>query len=207
MNEKIALTFDDGPDKETPNILNILNDNGVKATFFCMGIRVRAHPDFVRRAFNEGHQIANHTFSHPKLTELTDDQTLDELRTTNDAIQCITGKTPIFFRAPYGLCNERVNKKASELGLMPHIHWDIDTKDWGYRPNGCTPVADIVDAIKNAHNGLEKVLCHDGVDLHGVGCKDRKITTDALKEAIPELKHMGYTFVTVAELNGKSSYK
>lgn len=214
MSKRIALTFDDGPDNETPNILEMLEKNEVKVTFFCIGKRVEANPLIVKMAHLKGHQIANHSYSHPDngawgLSVLSEEEVIEEIEKTQIALEKATGKKPRFFRAPYGATGGNVGKALQKLGLLPAVGWDIDTQDWGFRPSGCTSPDDIKkEILDHAHAGDGKiVLCHDGVDLYGVGCSHRKNTTEALDGVISTLKKDGYTFVTIAELMNEPPYK
>ncbi|MFG2041173.1 polysaccharide deacetylase family protein [Dactylosporangium sp. NPDC048998] len=134
----VALTFDDGPDPiNTPAILQVLRENGVKATFCMVGFRVRDRPDLVRQIYADGHTLCNHSWQH--LTDLAkrDPEYIDwDLRHTNDMIHAAVGAdAPIkYFRAPGGNFTPSLVAKAAELG-MASIYWDVDPKDWDHKPD------------------------------------------------------------------------
>lgn len=185
----IALTFDDGPNpKYTPQILDILKENNAKATFFVIGSRAQKYPALVQREVQEGHELANHTQTHPIKTLSTDDLQR-EVTEAQQAIFEASGVAPHVFRPPGGLYNEAVVKASKEAGCQVVMWtWSQDTRDWS-QP-GAKKIADNV--LSNARNG-DIVLLHD----HG---KDRSQTVEALKQIVPELKQQGYRFVTVSEL-------
>ena len=104
MEKAVALTFDDGPDPiHTPRILNILEENNIKATFFLIGSKIETYPELVKRIYEEGHIIGNHTFSTPSYTLWNSNKIYEDIRKTNDIIYKITGKFPFFFRPPSGV--------------------------------------------------------------------------------------------------------
>ena len=184
----VALTFDDGPHKyRTPEILDILRENNVKATFFVVGAMVHEYPDIVLRALAEGHEIGNHTYNHLKMKKLTPDKLKSELEATEEELYEIAEYRPKLFRPPEGWCSESI---ASAVGKMDYdiILWNIDTLDWAHNEVGkiCTCV---YDGIKPG----SIILFHDYV----VG---KSPTAEALKRIIPELKAQGYKFVTASEL-------
>jgi peptidoglycan/xylan/chitin deacetylase (PgdA/CDA1 family) len=185
---KIALTFDDGPHPNyTSELLAILSKYSVRATFFCLGENVNEHPDIARQVVNEGHLIANHSDTHPSLPKLDkNDDVLKQLHDTNTRIQNVTGKSPEYFRPPYGETDNRINDLAGSLGLTP-ILWSVDTNDW--RGLG---VDAIVNTLISVLNG-SIILCHDGVEK-----SDQ--TLQAVDIAIPQLQGRGLNFVTVSEL-------
>ncbi len=185
---EIALTFDDGPSPQyTPQILNILQVNGVHATFFCIGEQVQADPDLVLQEANAGHVVANHSWNHPDLTTLTTDQVHAQLSDTSNAIQSADGQMPVFFRPPYGAINEDVQSQGAQLGLRP-ILWNVDTLDWEL------PGSDniVKTALDNASNGAV-ILMHDGGG-------DRSQTVAALPAIISGLKERGFQLVTIKQL-------
>jgi polysaccharide deacetylase family sporulation protein PdaB len=191
--EKIlALTFDDGPDpKETPAILDILKKYDAKATFFVIGNKVRRNPQIVRREWEEGHEIANHTYHHQFLGRVPDWQIQQEIGETQTAIMETTGKKARLFRPPGGVFNSRVldacKKEQLQLVLWS---WHQDTQDWA-KPGAGRIVRKV---LRNTRNG-DIVLMHDYVS-------GRSQTVDALEIILPELIRRGYHFVTVSELIG-----
>jgi peptidoglycan-N-acetylglucosamine deacetylase len=195
----IALTFDDGPSADyTPAILNILKNENVRATFFVTGLMAILHPDVLRRAYAEGHDIGNHTFTHPELSALSKWQLSLELTATQRAIESELGVRTSLFREPYGSDEETIAasevgsiKNASELGYAT-VGMRINPKDW-LRPG----VKSIVDRIvAQAENGNGNVVL-----LHDAG-GDRSETVLALPQIIAELRARGFRFVTIHELLG-----
>lgn len=179
--ECVSLTFDDGPGDHTARLLDTLKAAGVRATFFVLGEKVREYPDLVRRMALEGHEIANHSWSHARLTGLSQEGVRSQIRRTQEAVKEIAGVEPALMRPPYGATDERV---ARAVGL-PQILWSVDTMDWLYR-----------DAERGAKVGITEpgaggiVLYHD---IH-------KPTVDCIPEVLDGLKGRGFTLVTVGEM-------
>jgi cellulose synthase/poly-beta-1,6-N-acetylglucosamine synthase-like glycosyltransferase/peptidoglycan/xylan/chitin deacetylase (PgdA/CDA1 family)/spore germination protein YaaH len=204
----IALTFDDGPDPaNTPEILDVLKQFKVPATFFVIGRNAESNPDLLRRIYDEGHEIGSHTFNHPNLDHTTDQRTEMELNATQRAIQGITGRTTVLFRPPYNADIEPTKPEdvrpiiqASKLGYIT-VGETLDPQDWRLNQNedGTGPrrtVQGIVDDVfaelqEKEHGNV--VLLHDGGG-------DRSMTIAALKLLIPQLRAQGYTFVPVSAL-------
>lgn len=196
-NDKIvALTFDDGPTgNTTPELLDILKENDVNATFFMIGENVAAHPEVVKRAYEEGNEIGTHSWNHAKnFLKWSADEVLDQITRTNDAIEDATGLRAIIDRPPEGAINAEV---AGTIGRM-QILWDVDPNDWKTENRDPDIVYDNVVNGGELHNGAV-VLSHD----------IRPTTVQAYDRIIKELKSEGYKFVTVtqliqiAELRGK----
>ncbi|MFF4619996.1 polysaccharide deacetylase family protein [Nonomuraea jabiensis] len=180
----LALTFDDGPGEGTPTLLKILKQEGVKATFFLVGKQVERRPQIARQTLAQGHAIGNHTYSHASLPTLLDEQILDELKTTQDAIQQATGLRPTMFRPPYGHTDDRVLGLADQVELA-QVLWTGTTLDWKLRD---------AKKIKAAVLRLAKrdgvILMHDTVPA----------TVQAMPAILKELKKQGYHLVTVPTL-------
>lgn len=188
--KKIALTFDDGPHfKYTAQILDILKKYEVKATFFVIGINAERHPAQVKRAYEEGHEIGNHTYSHPHLKDITDSELQWQIQNTSKIIEGITGKRPCLFRPPEGYCKENVSSVVQGLGYTV-ILWSQDTRDWAH-----TPPDKISSCI------LCSIRCGDIILFHDFITPDTP-TPEALEKVIPKLLEDGYEFVTVSELIG-----
>ncbi len=178
----IALTFDDGPGPYTNRLLDGLKKKGVKASFFTLGQRAEIYPNEIKRIFAEGHQLCNHSYSHPELTAMGVGGALDQINTTNAILnRAVGGSEAYFLRAPYGSMNSSIRSRLS----CPEIYWSVDTLDWKYRDS--TYVKNTV--INNAYDGAI-VLMHD---IHST-------TVTGLLGAIDALKSRGYEFVTVREL-------
>lgn len=187
----IALTFDDGPDPaDTPEILDLLNQYEAKATFFVIGQRVERYPDLVKRELREGHEIANHTYSHPYFQKrIPGEKVQDEILKAEQTILDTTGLKPNLFRPPGGYYGENLVNASKKSGyLVVMWSWHQDTEDWN-RPG----VAKIVNKVlTNARNG-DIILFHDYVE-------GKSQTIEALKQILPQLKERGYRFVTVSKL-------
>lgn len=128
---KVFLTFDDGPNESfTPQVLNILKEHGLRATFFVVGRYVELYPDIAQRIVAEGHEIANHTYNHPDLATISDQEVLEQINRTQDIIHETTGVRPTLYRMPYGSGGERVYHLLPE---MTSVTWNTDTGDWYLR--------------------------------------------------------------------------
>lgn len=182
----IALTFDDGPGPYTAHLLDILDQHGAKATFFLIGSKVSAQADVLRRMHSRGHQLGNHSWSHPELPKLPVNQIASEIDRTNDAIKQATGVTPSILRPPYGAVNGVVLEQLRLRG-MSSILWSVDTRDWADRNS------DIVcsRAVAGARPGAI-ILMHD---IH-------QTSVNAVPCILSSLKQQGYSFVTVQGLLG-----
>lgn len=178
----IALTFDDGPHPTVTNrILDILEANGAKATFFVMGNRVQNYVDTVKRIVDLDCQIGNHTFSHKDLTKLSVSDIRYEVEHSNDNINEIVPVGEVVLRPPYGAKNDRVYETVK----VPMITWSVDPEDWKSRDK---------DAV--AKHILETAQDGDIVLMHDL----YESTADAMEYVIPKLIEMGYELVTVDEL-------
>lgn len=174
----IALTFDDGPNETyTPQVLDILAKHNVKGTFFVMGAYVDEHPEMAKRIVSEGHQIANHTYTHPDLAALSDEKVLQEIEWTQESIRDVTGVTPDLYRLPFGSGGARVVKLLKPL---TSIIWNVDSEDWMSK-NKQT----IMNQVLSTLQPQSILLMHD----------THQATPDALDELIPILKEKGYRFV------------
>lgn len=182
----IALTFDDGPGPYTAQLLDILDQHGAKATFFLIGSKVSAQADVLQRMHARGHQLGNHSWSHPELPKLPVHQIASEIDRTNDAIKQATGVTPTILRPPYGAVNGAVLEQLRLRG-MSSILWSVDTRDWADRNS------DIVcsRAVAGARPGAI-ILMHD---IH-------QTSVNAVPCILSALKQQGYSFVTVQGLIG-----
>lgn len=184
----IALTFDDGPHpKYTRKILDILDEYGIPATFFFVGENVSYYPDTAREVVKRGHEIGNHTYSHPRVSKQSEAAFREELVRCEDVIKQVTGVHPKVFRPPQGSWNQRVYEVARQRDYSV-ILWDLDTLDWAHTPSD--KIASYI--LENAKSG-NIILMHD---YHSGCCT----TLDALRMFIPNLIEQGYRFVTVSEL-------
>lgn len=184
----IALTFDDGPHKyRTDEILDVLKENDVRATFFTVGKMAREYPDIIKRELVAGHEIGNHTYTHAKMQKLTVQKLRYELEETERALFEIAEYRPKLFRPPEGWCSESIAHVAGEMDYNV-ILWNIDTLDWAHNEPDR-----ICECIYDSVKAGSIILFHDYVS-------GKSPTAEALKQIIPELKARGYSFVTVSEL-------
>lgn len=185
---QIALTFDDGPDYFGQELLDFLAERNVKVTFFYIGNQVANYTDNVYRAYNEGHEIGNHSWSHPVMSTMKNEGITEQLNSTNEAIFNVTGAYPTVFRPPYGSKNDRL---LSICGF-PCILWSVDTLDWKYRD-----VDYVTDQIVKGASDGAVILVHE---IH-------KTTIAAAKIAIDKLLEDGWEFVTITELMERDGSK
>ncbi len=202
--KKIALSFDDGPDPQwTPKILDILKQENVPGVFFVIGNMANQRPELLKREYAEGHEIGNHTFTHPKFDEISRTQVRWELNLTQRLIESTLGVKSILFRPPYGIDHQP--EYAEEVAQLPYpqelgyliIGQRIDPDDWRLRDGNPIPAKEIVDGVLAQANRGNIVLLHDGGG-------DRSQTVAALPQIIDRLRAQGYQFVSVSELIGKT---
>ena len=193
---KLALTFDDGPSQWTADVLDLLHEHDARATFFLIGQRVRERPDDARRILGAGHELGSHTLTHPRLTEIGDDEVRREIEDGVGAVAVVVGERPRLFRAPGFHADERVLKIVQELGLDA-VFADVDPQDW--RP----------ELVSHAIFSRCFAGCCEGaiVDLHDGypppptrSRDDCTPTIEALHHLLPTLRGAGYELVTVSEL-------
>lgn len=180
--KRIALTFDDGPHPYyTEQLLDGLKERGVQVTFFVTGEHAGLHPDIIKRIYEEGHLIGNHTYSHLQLTAANKEEFKNQLIMTNGVIEEITGEEVVYVRPPYGTWDKAFEK---ELNMIP-VLWTIDPLDWCSRNVACITESVVEKAEEN-----DIILMHDYYDTS---------VTAALK-IVDDLQAEGYTFVTVEEI-------
>ncbi|OLD18772.1 MAG: hypothetical protein AUI91_09935 [Acidobacteria bacterium 13_1_40CM_3_56_11] len=203
-NKKIAISFDDGPDPQwTPKILDILKEKNAPAVFFVIGDPANRRPDILRREYAEGHEIGNHTFTHPKFDEISHTQIRWELNLTQRLIESTLGVKSILFRPPYGIDHQpEYAEEVAQLPLAQEMGYlivgqRIDPDDWSLRGGKPIPAKEIVDSVlRQADNG-NIILLHDGGG-------DRTQTVAALPQIIDALREKGYQLVSVSDLIGKT---
>ena len=182
----IAMTFDDGPSATlTPKLLDILAAHHIKATFFVIGENVAEHPEIVARAAREGHEIGNHSWSHPNFAKMSDAGVRSQLQRTDDAIKSATGARPTLLRPPYGSITTREKRWIHDQFGYQIILWDVDPYDWK-RPGPSVVRGRI---LKETRPG-SIVLSHD---IHPG-------TIEAMPSTLDALEAKGFKFVTVSEL-------
>lgn len=182
----IALTFDDGPHPQnTPRLLDMLRERNIKATFYVVGKNVKVYPNIVRRIVAEGHEIGNHTLTHPNLSKMSSSAVRRELNAARDSIIATCGVKPRTMRPPYGaLTSSQRSWIYNEYGY-PTILWDVDPNDWK-KPGASVVASRILNGTRNG----SIVLAHD---LH-------KQTIDAMPATLDGLLRKGFKFVTVSQL-------
>ena len=180
--KRIALTFDDGPHPVyTPQMLELLEEEQVPATFFLLGENVELYGDVVKEIAEKGHLIGNHTYHHVQITSLPLDEACREIQETSDLIEELTGNGTEYVRPPFGTWNTELEQ---QLNLIP-VMWSIDTKDW------TTQNVDWIvrETVKHAEDH-DIILMHDSYQS----------TVDAVKRIIEQLKAENFEFVTVDEI-------
>ncbi|MCK2212687.1 polysaccharide deacetylase family protein [Actinomadura sp. ATCC 31491] len=184
----VALTFDDGPGEHTGRLLDLLKQRDVRATFFVIGQMVAADKGghTVRRIVQEGHEIGNHSWSHPALAGLSDEGVHRELQHTQDIVRRLTGVRMRVMRPPYGSTDAHVARETRREGLA-QILWNVDTLDWRDR----VPAKVIRRAATATPGSI--VLMHD---IHPT-------TVQAVPRVLDALGGKGFTFVTISELYGR----
>ena len=187
----MALTFDDGPSESTPEILEILGAYGVTATFFQCGANVERLPQVAREVAASGHEVGNHTYSHPYLFLRSPDAIETELRRAQESIASHTGVRPCWFRAPYGarwFGLGRAQRKMQLTGVM----WSAIGYDWNRRASEV-----VARMAASASNGA--ILClHDGRELRAK--PDVRATVETVRRLVPLLLDRGYKFETIGRL-------
>ncbi|MBP3351710.1 MAG: polysaccharide deacetylase family protein [Lachnospiraceae bacterium] len=180
--KRIALTFDDGPHPYyTEQLLDGLKERGVRATFFVTGEHASLHPEIIKRMWEEGHVIGNHTYSHMQLRQDNRDAFKKELQQTNKVLKELTGEDVVYVRPPYGAWDKELEK---ELNMIP-VLWSVDPLDW-CTENSQTVARRVKEKVKD--NSI--ILLHDYFDT----------SVTAALQIVDELLEEGYEFVTVEEM-------
>ena len=207
--KKIVLTFDDGPDPLwTPQVLNVLAQKRVPASFFLVGLNAENNIPLVKRIYNEGHEIGNHTFTHPNIAEVSHRRAIIEMESTRLLIECITGHSTVLFRAPYNADFEP--QKVDELLPVAiartknylDVGESIDPLDWEPGVSADT-IFNRVVRRKEELDLDKKTSGGNIILLHDAGGESRKATLEALPRIIEYFQRKGYTFTTIADLLGK----
>ena len=184
---RIAISFDAAWGAEDFNqIMEILDKHQIKTTFFMTGEWVQKYPDCVKMLVEKGHDLGNHSASHPDMTKLPKEKQKEQIISVHNQVKELTGYEMELFRPPYGAYNNDVIRTCYEVGYFP-IQWDVDSLDWkDYEPER------IVSNVCNHESlgGGSIILCHNGA----------KYTAEALDEVLTNLKNQGYTVVPISEL-------
>lgn len=187
----VALTFDAAwGNEDTQQLIDILGQYDVPATFFVVGDWVDKYPESVKALADAGHSIQNHSNTHPYLTQCSADQVISELEACNDKIENLTGVRPTLIRPPYGDYNDTVVTTIRSIGMEP-IQWDVDSLDWKE-----LSASEIYQRVMDGVGPGSIVLFHNAA-LH---------TPEALPDIITSLIDQGYTFTTVADLIYQGEY-
>ena len=185
---QIALTFDDGPHpRYTEEILNILEEYNITATFFIIGINAEHYPENLHKILEAGCEIGNHTYSHQRTSDLNKEELKNQIQRCENTVYQITGIRPCIFRPPEGILPKHFKPIVCENNY-DIVLWSIDTRDWAMNP--AETISHIV--MKNLRGG-DIILMHDYVSGGNTTC-------DALRLLIPQILSKGYEFVTVSEL-------
>lgn len=192
--KQIALTFDGAwGNEDTATLLDILEKQGIHATFFFTGGWISKYPEDVKTILAKGHEIGNHSENHKQMSTLSKEQCKEEIQIVHDKVKELTGIDMTVFRPPFGDYDDTVIEAANELGYHV-IQWDVDSLDW--KDYGADSILHTVTNHKHLGNG-SIILMHNGA----------KYTKDALVQMIQELKNQGYEFVTVSELIYAENYQ
>lgn len=180
--KKVAITFDDGPNSlYTEKLLDGLKERNVKATFFLIGKEVKEYPDIVKRMYEEGHLIGNHTYEHVNLCEVDTKQVKWQVEQTNDLIYEVTGERPVYIRPPYGCWNKQMEEETGMLEIL----WSVDPRDWE-----CNDTDVLISRVLKQVDDEGIILFHDG----------SQSSVDAALTVIDILQERGYEFVLASEV-------
>lgn len=185
--KKISISFDAAWGAEDfPKIIEILDKHNVKTTFFMTGEWIEKYPDCVKLLVEKGHDLGNHSASHPDMTKLSKEKQREQIMKVHKAVKELTGYEMELFRPPYGAYNNEVIRTCYENGYFP-IQWDVDSLDWKD-----LTASEIINKVCN-HKSLDNgsiILCHNGA----------KHTAEALDEMLTNLKSQGYEIVPISQL-------
>lgn len=189
--KKVAISFDAAwGEEKTDEILGILEDHNVKTTFFLVGYWVDKYPDRVKQIFDAGHEIGNHSNTHPHMSELSNAQISQELSALSDKVEAITGTRPTLFRPPYGDYDDQVVLQARKDGYEV-IQWNVDSLDW--KNLGVDPM---IKQVTKEINPGDIILFHN----------NSQYITQALPAILDYIQSQGYEIVPVSELVLKGEY-
>ncbi|KIO67594.1 MULTISPECIES: polysaccharide deacetylase family protein [Bacillaceae] len=185
----LAITFDDGPNPiYTPQVLEVLASVKAKATFFMIGEQIVKNLEIVKLVVAQGHEIGNHTFTHARLSDLSEEECIKEIQLNERLIERLAGRKPTTLRPPYFAFNEQVELLLSRMGYTAMGALNMDAIDWE------RPGTDfILEKSRNHVKNGSILIFHDGYG-------DRSQTIEAVRQLVPELVFQGYKLVTVSEL-------
>lgn len=189
LQKAVAITFDDGPNPTyTPQVLEIFSKAEGKATFFMIGEQMKNHPEVVKLVAALGHQIGNHTFTHPKLSQLSTVECLEEIERAERLIEELAGRKPVVFRPPYLDYNQDTVSLLQQKGYPMIGALNLEAQDWE-QPG----VEHILEKSRDAVKNGSILIFHDGY-------RERSQTIEAVRMLVSELTSQGYQLVTVSEL-------
>ncbi|HYX83819.1 MAG TPA: polysaccharide deacetylase family protein [Gaiellales bacterium] len=191
---RVALTFDDGPSPHTAEIADLIAAHGGRGTFFVLGQAVAGNEPLLRRMAGAGHELGNHTHSHPHCGDLDEQEIRDELVRAQREISAAAGVEPALVRPPYGEDADRVGRIAVGLGLGCAL-WTVDPLDWRERS-----AERITKRVLDGLHPDAVVDFHDGWPAKHRGVRDRTPTVEALRTILPELGRRGYEAVTLSAI-------
>ena len=190
---KISISFDGAwGNDDTQNILDILEKHNVKATFFLTGGWVESYPDDVKAILEAGHDIGNHSETHPNMSQLSAEEIRTEIMTVHDRVKELTGYEMFLFRPPYGDYDNEVIATVKDCGYYP-VQWSVDSLDW--KDYGVDQIISRVCESDQLDNGAI-ILCHNGA----------KYTAQALDQLLTNLEEQGYELVPISELIIRDNY-
>ena len=193
--KKIALTFDDGPNKTSlPKILDLLKSENIKASFFLIGKNIADKKLQVERVHNEGHLVLNHSYTHSNFDKASKELMISEIEKTNNVINDILGVTPRLYRPPYGIITKDIKLAVKNLG-MNIVLWNVDGEEW----NSEKSLDYVVNTQKKETKNGSIILMHTQ--------PNKEMSYEALKILIPHYRTQGYEFVKLDELLGIEAYQ
>ena len=186
----VALTFDDGPSGSTDQVLKILREKDVQATFFVVGKHIEKNPELLQEIYFSGHQVGNHSYSHPVMYFMNQTDIIKEFAQTEDLVFELIKIRPSIIRVPFGWYHQLNMWRLLETNHYQIIDWNVDPMDWKR-----ASAQKIVDEVISSVEPGSIILLHDGPPE-----ADRTPTIEALPKIIDELYQKGYQFVTIEEL-------
>ncbi len=182
VRKEVALTFDDAPSPFTKEVLKILDNYGVSATFFLVGSQVEKSPEVARQIVAAGHEIGNHSFSHCWSSDDSVETLVEDIKRAEEAIYRATGQVPLYFRPPGGMVNNKVKEACGQTGYGILLWW-VDSRDW------LLTEEEILEKVKKEVKDGAIILFHN-----------LATTVEVLPQVIEDLRREGYKFVTISQL-------
>ncbi|GAA3225458.1 polysaccharide deacetylase family protein [Actinocorallia longicatena] len=184
---KVILSFDDGPDAYTPQVLEVLRAYDVKAVFFALGSKAVKHPEMIKAEIADGHSVQNHSWDHPHLADLSRAQVREQIQKTQDALIEAGAPKPTYFRPPFGNISQNVVLEVNKFKpALIFDYWDIDTNDWrGRKPDDIADTVIKQLEVKPPVPEEQTVLLHDGV-------RNSFATVEALPKVIEGIRKKGF---------------